>query len=586
MPKLIRIGLVSLVVSVVLVMSLWSASISGSQGYAEEDSGTGPPSLSLTEQLGFSETRPPDPLPTPTDELPHYFLKVGLEPYKDPVTRARLTPLERAELFYQVFQASSIYTARLAAKITYKPVTRLWDISGKRVLVVLPDYQHKVWARIWKLPELAKTEAGEEAKPELLLEFWADTEGEAKERYKHATEGREGRFKLETEEWYFYYSPLGVEKLTPAQMNAVLWDLYQTLLQAVTDLEFELHEVGEKALRRAADLLEMSYEEFRKYLDEPILVDPAGKPITTIELLNLPQWDADDFLPEVLIFSPLHGAWGATYLVGYGIPNVVYYDPQAHMYDWILGKPLVLEHELIHTHAPLQRLPIGFYFNIELWNSLISLLHPDDPIAYLYHSYLAALRTFVRWAFGFDAEKVRRDIWKLSGLGFYFPDKEKFKEYAEQIKIIAEELKWQTINTLYPIFYSDPIYWMSVATKFCNQETPFFAIMSMIYQGTVLEDPTGELPRAQYTAKWAAEHEELIKELAEEAFEQAGEDEEDREAYEEEVRALSWCPYASETSLPNDLIRYFEMKLAEGEHPLDIVAELLMGLGISSEWLR
>ena len=516
----------------VLLMGFLGAGVGVSVGVNDSDSeltGVGS-NQGLLGDLGYG--RELDPLPQPTDELPHYFKNIGLEPYKDPVVRARLTGLERAKLLYDVIESSVYYTQRAISKFLYKPVTRKWEIDGQPILVVFADYEHVV--------------------------------------------GEDG-------EYYLYRNPLGVERLTPEEFQAVEWDIYSTIYQAKVENDVLFAEVADEALERTAYLLGIPKEVLLEKMDQPVPDSPEapGGPLTYWEVLSLPQWEADSFLPDILVFGPIYGAWGFTYLLTYGVPQVVYYDTQAHAYDWLMGHPWVLRHEFVHCHAALQSPPLGWFFDVELWNALTTNLVPEDPLNLLYHSYLAGLRTFIKAMFGYDSEARRREIWRMfAGGGYVVPDEEEWRKLDEEVRAIANEIKWQVIHTLYPIFYSDPLFWGSVNTRLCNDQSAFFAIMSQIYSPTLLSDPSGELDRAAYTAKWVAEHEDVIVKIMEKALERAGERVEDESQFEESIRALNWCPWRA--TLPNypGLREEVLNRLRSGEDLKGILLDLLDRAGL------
>lgn len=468
-----------------------------------------------------------DPAPKKTEELPHYFVKVGLEPYADPEVRASLTGLERAKLTYDAIQSSIYYTNREVVKFVYQPVVRKWEIDGRPILVVFADYE------------------------------WHDS-------------------------YYIYRNPLGVERLSPKEFAVVEWDLYSTIRQAKNKNETLLDGVADKALARTAKLLGITLADLKEQMGLVVKELDYAEDLTLADVMGLPQWDKDSFLPEVLIFGPLSGAWGGTYLLSYGLPQILYYSTQAHLVDFIRGDPLVLQHEMIHSHSALQRFPLGWFFDVEMWSTLLTDLHPNDPINLLYHSYLRPLRTFIKAAFGYDSEARRREIWRLSGAGFIWPNEEEWQKLEEETKAIAEEIQWQVVNTLYPIYYSDPIFWNSIATRLCNQSSILFAIMSQIYSFTLLTDPTGELDRAAYTAKWIESHRAVIDKISEEALSDAGERTEDPEQYEEEIRGLDWCPMVSEGSLPSDIQTWVLNQLREGRSLREIILDLIANSGLGT----
>jgi hypothetical protein len=446
-----------------------------------------------------------------------------------------MSGLQRSKLIYDILQSSIYYTRRAIVKIMHQPVVRKWKIDEQPILVVFADYEY--------VPAKGDEEA-----------------------------------------YYLYRHPLGVERLTPEEFNAVEWDIYSTVYQAKTTLEVDLAEFADQALARTAKLLGVPLEDLKAQMDQVVeeLAYAPDDPLTVADIMGLPQWDRDSFLPEVLIFGPLHRAWGATYLLNYGLPQVVYYSTQAHLYDFLLNEPLVLEHEMVHSHGALQSIPLGWFFDVELFNALLTNLTPDDPINLLYHPYLRALRTFIKAMFGYDPEARRREIWQMSGLGYIWPDEEEWAQFDQENKTIAREIRWQVLNTLYPIFYSDPIYWASVATRLCNTHSIFFAIMSQIYSPTLLSDPSGELDRAAYTAKWIETHREVIDEIALKALAGAGERVDDPNQYEETIRALNWCPQNGEWSLPSDLQAWVLGQLRGGRSLKDIILDLLEQSGLSA----
>ncbi|MBI5140539.1 MAG: hypothetical protein HZA94_03795 [Candidatus Vogelbacteria bacterium] len=253
--------------------------------------------------------------------------------------------------------------------------------------------------------------------------------------------------------------------------------------------------------------------EFRKMLDER---DPLYG-ITLRELHYLPKpVKPSDFVPYELHlgYTPeIEGIFGVCWLN----TGIVYYNPQARIADYLVGKPKTLQHEMVHCNYNLEKFPLANGFDAELFAMFPVVFYDEDQVSLFWHGYCQDLREVSEVYFGFDWKEARRQIFKYNLAGSLIVDEAKWREYGLRINEIKKELKRAVGEFIIPEFYSDPLWWSAMHDKLRDKNGLFWIMMARHYKPTILNN-------ARETAIWLSAHHEEIMEMAEEAFKQSGED--------------------------------------------------------------
>ncbi len=254
------------------------------------------------------------------------------------------------------------------------------------------------------------------------------------------------------------------------------------------------------------------------------------------EILQIPKFEKKDFLPDLIIVGELpFGILGAATLSLEGAKRVVFYSPLGWRFDFIMGKPYILMHELVHANTQIQALPLVYYFHAEMFAELSMLMADIYPFELFFHGYLEPVRRAVWNYFSFDVREAAKQIFSFSTARVYTIDEEKFRKFHIMVQEIAKELKRFVKERLYPEFYSHPLYWVAFNTKLCQSYAFFDLFMGLEYEPTILDG-------AENTKKFLLKHEKVILEIAKKALKKAGEKKETPEKLEEELSGFSFCP--------------------------------------------
>jgi hypothetical protein len=300
--------------------------------------------------------------------------------------------------------------------------------------------------------------------------------------------------------------------ITEHQLQVVVNDLLATVREAA-NLNFEYYskELMDRAVQVRAEKLGIEERLLRKLLDMKIPGYKHG--ITFRELHYLPKpMRRSDFIPRELHlgYTP-QGVLGMAWLN----TGVVYYSPQARIVDYLTKKPKVLQHEMVHNNINLQKFPLSEGFDVELMASIPEVLYDENQIDLFFHGYVAVPRELIRIYFGFDFAQARKDIFQYDLGGNLVIDEQKFREYAQKLILVKEELRGFFRDVIIPEFYSDPVWWSAMNEKRVDRNSLLRIMMAAQYNPTILGNEMD-------TMKWLEAREEEIREMAKTAFEISG----------------------------------------------------------------
>lgn len=262
-----------------------------------------------------------------------------------------------------------------------------------------------------------------------------------------------------------------------------------------------------RAVSARAAKLGISEKELVAQLDEKV----PGYDITFRELHRLPKPSKyTDFIPRELHLGynpPLQGILGVTWLN----TGVIYYNPNAWMVDYVLTKPVIMQHEMVHGNINVEKFPMSEAFDVELMADMPIVLYPENTVNFQSHGYAKDLREFAEIYFGFDWDQYENDVVKFNFEGNVVYDDEKYVYYYKQLaQVKAEMLKFFEEVTI-PEFYSDPVWWAAVNDIRGDNNSVFRMTLALHYNPTILGG-------AAKTMDWLNAHSEEIKEIAGQAF--------------------------------------------------------------------
>ena len=308
-------------------------------------------------------------------------------------------------------------------------------------------------------------------------------------------------------------------------------------------------------------------------------IDP---PLTVAQVLGLELYEPEEYLPDVLYLAPIR-AWGFC-IAGPNIPlpggkkpeRRIAIHPQAVGFDWILGKHNTVLHEFVHSW---QSFPLGWWYDVELWNEIYSTVMDAYPLDFLSHPYLERLRAIVLRYWSFDSEVATNRVWRFTVGGIYEIDKDAFYQVYQFVQSIYKELKGQ-IPYLYRTFYSDPLFFITVSDFMKDDAFALDLIFATLYSATCLGEPDDSPQEAALrTQKICRAHREEIDDIFGKTLQKMKEQQRKREEESEgdeyipsSIFALSWW-----NRLPSDVRSAIIRAWDEGG--MDAVLDLFVGGG-------
>lgn len=271
----------------------------------------------------------------------------------------------------------------------------------------------------------------------------------------------------------------------------------------------------------------LSDPDYAKKLDETV---PGSSNLKVRDLIPVPLTRPEDFLPDLLIVGPRGFYGGFANWKTPGTERIVFLDILGLALWYTTGWSLPA-HEFVHTNPYLQGTPLDLYFDVEMWAALTTDLN-DDLTEYLFHQYLSVVRHVVKTYWGYDHEEAARRIFAGS-FGVRDVREKEFRENAVRVKQIRDELLRfikDPKDGFMVTFYTDPYFWITANTKFCDTSAVFQLLFATKYEPAGIydsnkKDKSGKIiPPVIQTKEWLAREEEAgkIKRLAEKAMAETG----------------------------------------------------------------
>ena len=311
---------------------------------------------------------------------------------------------------------------------------------------------------------------------------------------------------------YLYYDSRGVKRLEEKDISDLLAYIQEYISSAASFLYENLK-----------DLESISPGLNKEEIDREIKVAP-GISVTLKRVLSLPQiYGPHSFVPDELYFGPI-SPWGMVYLGMYGdYIRRVFIHPEAMAYDCLIGKPLILAHEMVHSQPTLQWLPLATYIDVEILSELNSGLW-ESHFWELLHPYLAVLNDLIWAAFGYSYfESGGVSDFRSESAGLVWIDPSRVAKHQKVWEKIAPEIRSWVVQDLMPQVYSDPFYVMAVNMKYCWDSA--FVAISFLSRFEL-----AGLGGYQETQSWLSEREQVIEEVWERATVKTGDTVEVEEA--------------------------------------------------------
>ncbi|MBI2635113.1 MAG: hypothetical protein HYW79_01040 [Parcubacteria group bacterium] len=322
-----------------------------------------------------------------------------------------------------------------------------------------------------------------------------------------------------------------------------------TIRQLLSHQQFERVKqfVHEEVIRSAANentkyfkamkFFEKTMAKRAAVLDDPDYIKRASEPIkntllNTEDILPVPHVRTEDFLPDLFLFGPGSMFGGMTLI---GLPQserVVFLDMRAAMADYIRGGQSTAAHEFVHVNKYLQNFAMGAYFDVEIFAEMATGVWQADLFSYFWHPYYAHWRDLANIYFGYDTREVQQRLFPgevIEDFSVVDINRKEFEENAMRVEAIAGEFKG-FIEKLYVEFYSDPLFWSAVNTKFCDKAATLRIMFALYYEPAGLFDPKktdvngNVISAAVQTKEWLMKEEESgrITRLAKLAMDKTG----------------------------------------------------------------
>ena|SRR3989338_4215219 len=306
-----------------------------------------------------------------------------------------------------------------------------------------------------------------------------------------------------------YYSAAGVTSLTVQEFECVKEDLRDWIQRGV-DGDYADHQMITKiAVESFAAQNKMTPDAVRALLSKSI----PEYGTNYADVLKIPLLEPADFIKGVkhIYFTSMRScnAWVS-------LQTIVAFSPCMRRWDYILGFPTVVKHELIHANAKLQGYPIGWYNNSELFAALLPFLEqPTDIETFLYHGYLEAPWEMLLIYGRFDVERVRREFYSYRVYrGGSAVNREVIANYLSEMNKAATWLRESGLKVLGK-FYSDPHVWVAVNDMSHDDTMAYRVIMAGLYEPTLLGGHAN-------TIRFILKHANQSKDVANAAWERVG----------------------------------------------------------------
>ncbi len=280
------------------------------------------------------------------------------------------------------------------------------------------------------------------------------------------------------------------------------------LAQAVSAADHDFayyHDLEKLAVASRAKKLGIPEDEFRKSLDEK--VDSTNVTYREFNMLPKPH-RRSDFIPRELHLAPspkiqvLGVAWLDT--------GIVYYNPQARVRDYLVGRPGVLQHEIIHANINMEEWPMQG-FDEELVASIPEMVDPTDTLDLFSHGYARDLREWIEVYTGVDFEEAHKQIYLFDAVGQITIDEEKYREVFAKLAQ-AQAAFLPALKIALSEFYSDRLFWTAMNDRRSDDNTVFSVMLAIQFDPVALDGH-------QNTMLWLKAREDKIRLWAKNAWE-------------------------------------------------------------------
>ncbi|MBI2023191.1 hypothetical protein HYT01_01345 [Candidatus Giovannonibacteria bacterium] len=299
--------------------------------------------------------------------------------------------------------------------------------------------------------------------------------------------------------------------------------------------------------------------DYGKKLDQPLA---GSAQLKVSDILPVPYARAKDFLPDVFMVGP-HGFGGG--FANWKTPGAERYvsvDLLGMMYEYVAGGTSITSHEFVHTNPYLQGTPLDIYYDLEMFANLTT----SGVLGYLFHPYDAVLRDEVDTYWGYDFKEAIRRM-RPGEFGLIDISRAEYLAQIKTVKAIKEELLRFIMDPndgFLMQFYSDPYFWITVNTKFCDTSAAFRIMFALRYEPAGIFDPNKKdengnvISASVQTKQWLDKEEDAgrIALLAKKTLEKTGSPTKffSDLSKVEDIGGMSVCPVNS---------RLFEMNEAE-----------------------
>ncbi len=359
--------------------------------------------------------------------------------------------------------------------------------------------------------------------------------------------------------------PGGTEIITEREVSVVVEDLIHEV-NIAADLNYEYYkDVVDRAVQARADKLGISKDKMQKRLEKDSR-DLHGIP---------PELARSDFIPSELHLTCASGVpiLGFCYLTtGY-----IGYNHDARILDWIKGKPFILQHEMVHCNPKLQKFPLEI-FDFEFMASIPEMLYVENTNDLMHHSYAAVLRKMIWIHFGYDFKQARDEMIKFDFMGNLMIDENKYRENYETLQKAKNEMFRILHEKIIPEIYSDYFWWAAIHDRL-NDNNAYMKIgMALYYDMTLLGG-------RQKTMEWLETHKEEIKQMADDAYNEMTEEEDEENSRYEEISKNLAIPRSILNRYKNALTLEQKEKISKffRENPDEL--ERVRGMIHSSRWI-
>ncbi|MFA5987824.1 MAG: hypothetical protein WC797_04225, partial [Candidatus Paceibacterota bacterium] len=218
--------------------------------------------------------------------------------------------------------------------------------------------------------------------------------------------------------------------------------------------------------------------------------------------------EVSDFVPRVLHFqhTPGTGILGVTFL-GTG---EIGYNHNARILDYMKGRPVVLQHEMVHANSKLQRL-LQEVADYELMASIPEMLYAENSNDLMRHGYVSLLRRLCHVHFGYDFRKASKEFVRWDFVGNLIIDPQAFATHYASLEVVKKELATVFRDEIFPELYAFYIWWGALHDRLIDTNAYIRICMARRYAITALGG-------RKKSAEWLAENALTIKNAADESF--------------------------------------------------------------------